>query len=96
MSEKAKGPVAKVRVGAISCSVWENQISVNGTDKTVLKASVERRYKASDGTWKSSTSFSRSEVPIAVYCLGKAFEKMIGEESGESDTDSGVQEEVVI
>ena len=46
----------------------------------MLKASVERRYKDSSGEWKSSNSFSRSEIPLANYCLNKAFEYMVEEQ----------------
>ena len=38
-------PVKKVGAGAISCSLWENQIAVGGIPTMVLKATVERRYK---------------------------------------------------
>ena len=43
----------------------------------MLKASVQRRYKDKDGEWKSSQSFSRNEIPLAIYCLQKSFEKII-------------------
>ncbi len=63
----------------MSCALWENEIAVEGTTKTVLKASVSRRYKDKNGDWKSSQSFSRNEIPLAVWCLEKAFEKIIVE-----------------
>ncbi len=40
----AAQPIARFRAGQISCAIWENEIQVNGTTKTVLKASVSRRY----------------------------------------------------
>jgi hypothetical protein len=88
-------PVAKFKAGQISSALWENEITVNGKKVTVLKASVQRRYKDSkDGQWKSSTSFSRNEIPLAIYCLQKSFEHMI---EGNKDDDSGsVEEEVVM
>ena len=86
-------PIAKFRAGQVSCALWENSIQVNGSAKTVLKASVERRYMDKDGSWKSTTSFSRNEIPLAVYCLEKAFEAIISEEKG--DNGNGVAEEVV-
>jgi len=73
--------------GGVSVSLWENEINVNGQVKTALKASVQRRYKDKDGQWKSSGSFSRNEIPLAMHCLQKAFEFMI-ESPGESG-DSG-------
>ncbi|MFC1805830.1 hypothetical protein ACFL09_02490 [Planctomycetota bacterium] len=42
-------PLARFRAGQISCAIWENETEVNGTTKTVLKASVSRRYKDRDG-----------------------------------------------
>ena len=65
-------PIAKVRAGSISCALFENDIQVNGQVKTVLKATVARRYKADDGSWKSSGSFSRNEIPLAIWCVQKA------------------------
>ena len=72
-------PLKKFEAGQISAALWENEITVNGESKTVLKASVNRRYKDSDGTWKSSGSFSRNEIPMAIYCLMKAFAAMVEE-----------------
>ena len=92
----AQKPIAKFRAGGlISCALWENDIQVNGSTKTILKASIQRRYKDSDGNWKSSTSFSRNEIPLAIYCLQQAFEAMIGEQNLETGG-NGVEEEAVM
>jgi len=62
----------------------------------VLKASVERRYKDKDGAWKSSQSFSRNEIPLAVYVLERAFEAIVNEETAQNgDGGNGVGEEAV-
>ena len=85
-------PLAKFRAGGISCALWENQVPTqNGLKREVLKATIERRYKAADGTWKSSNSFGRNEIPLAIFCLARAFEKIIGEEQ----QNDSVPEEVV-
>jgi hypothetical protein len=80
LSEETKmaKPVAKFRAGPVSAAIWENEITVNGKKGVMLKASVERRFKDKDGQWKSSNSFSRNEIPLAVYCLQKSFEHIIG------------------
>jgi len=85
-------PTAKFRAGPVSAAIWENEITVNGKKAVMLKASVERRYKDKDGQWKSSNSFSRNEIPLAVYCLQKSFEHIIGAQQEEEGT---VEEEVV-
>jgi len=85
-------PVAKFRAGQVSAAIWENEITVNGKKAVMLKASVERRFKDKDGQWKSSNSFSRNEIPLAVYCLQKSFEHII---ESQQDEEGGVEEETV-
>jgi hypothetical protein len=93
LSEETKmaKPVAKFRAGQVSAAIWENEITVNGRKAVMLKASVERRYKDKDGEWKSSNSFSRNEIPLAIYCLQKSLEHIIGAQQ----EDDGVEEETV-
>jgi len=84
-------PVAKFRAGAVSAALWENEAKVNGRTVKMLKATVERRFKdPKTDSWKSSGSFSRNEVPLAIFCLQKAFEKMI-----ETEAEDTPQEEVI-
>ena len=70
-------PIEKFRAGPIACALWENEITMDGQTKTILKASVSRRYKDRKGIWQTSQSFSRNEIPLAVYCLLRAFDAMI-------------------
>jgi len=85
-------PVAKFTAGQVSAAIWENQVTTKaGKQVTMLKATVERRYKDRDGQWKSSSSSARNEIPLAIYCLQKAMEHII---EGQKD-DDGVEEEVV-
>lgn len=87
----AQKPVYKVRAGAVTCAVWTNDITVGGKKKAVLKATVERRFKDANDEWKSSGSFSRNEIPLAVYALQQAFEYML-ENPAERDDDNEVEE----
>ena len=88
-------PVAKFRAGQVSAALWENHVQVKGADVAMLKATVQRRYKDRDGQWQSSASFGRNEIPLAIYCLQKAFEKIIEKEKDEADND-GIVEEMVL
>ena len=88
-------PVAKFKAGQVSSALWENQIQVKGQTINILKASVQRRYKDKDGNWQSSGSFSRNEIPLAIYCLQKCFEKII-EKQGEAVNGNGNVEEIPI
>ena len=76
-----------------SSRVWsgdhlESSIPVNGSNKTLLKATVERRYKDKDGSWKSTASFGRAEIPLVADCLSKAFEAIVSEETAQNGSAS--------
>jgi len=88
-------PIAKFRAGAVSAALWENDIDVKGRTITILKATVQRRYKDKDDNWQSSGSFSRNEIPLAIYCLQKCFEKII-EKQGEAANGNDNVEEIAI
>ena len=86
-------PVAKFTAGRVSAAIWENDVMTRSGQKvTMLKATIERRYRDKDGQWKSSGSFSRNEIPLAVYCLQKSFEHMI---EGQKDDENVIEEEAV-
>ena len=74
-------PVKKFRVGQVNCALRENELTVNGSTVTKLSATLERRYKDKNEQWKSSNSLGRNEIPLAIYCLEKAFEAMVEERS---------------
>ena len=87
-------PLRTWKAGSVSAALWSNQAKMNGQSVTMLKATVERRYKDSNGDWKSSGSFSRNEIPLVIYCLEKAFETMVEERSDE--VSSNIEEETVM
>jgi len=87
-------PVAKFKAGQVSSAVWKNQIQVKGATVEILKATVQRRYKGRDGNWQSSGSFSRNEIPLAIYCLEKAFDAIITIQKEES-VNNNIEEVVV-
>ncbi len=94
-------PVAKFKAGQVSSALWENQVQVKGAAVTILKATVQRRFKGRSGEWQSSGSFSRNEIPLAIHCLQKAFEKIIdiqseGSGNGNGNTNSNNIEGVAI
>ena len=86
-------PLKKFRAGQISCALWENEVTVSGRKISVLKATVERRYKDANGEWKSSQSFGRQEIPLVRWCLDKAFDLMLEEQGSQAEE---VAEEQVV
>jgi len=86
----AQKPKAKFAAGTVSAAIWENEVTArNGKQVKLLKATVERRYKDSNGNWKSSGSFGRNEIPLAIYCLEKAFDAIINANKGDDDNETG-------
>ena len=75
------GPLKKFRAGQISCALWENEAKVNGRMVRMLKTTVERRYKDKNNQWQSSNSFGRNDIPLVKYCLDRAFEAIVEEQS---------------
>ena len=86
-----KQPVHKVKAGAVSCALWHNEAKVDGRSVTILKATLDRRYRKGTGNWKSGGSFSRNEVPLAIWCLQRAFDYMLEKQPEEGQ----VEEEAV-
>ena len=86
-------PVQKFRAGSVSCAIWENDAMVGGRSVKMLKASVERRYRDASGTWKSSSSFARTEIQDVIYCLQKAFEAITDKTT--EPVENGAEEETV-
>ncbi len=70
-------PAANFRAGTITAAVWENDIEINGNQIKALRTSVERRFRTKEGQWKSSSTFSRNDIPLAIHCLQKAFDFMV-------------------
>jgi hypothetical protein len=90
--EKQK-PLCKFRAGQISSAVWENSINVNGRTVTVMKATVQSRYRDNQtGTWKTSGSYGKNEIPRLIYVLQKAYDTMMTEENTKTEDNSGDEE----
>ena len=87
-------PVAKFQAGCVTCALWENEATVNGRQITIMKATLERRFMDSRGEWRTAGSFARNEIPLAIFCLGKAFEAIIARDC-ERRSSAVTQEEVV-
>src|SRR5438552_464641 len=77
MAKSPNSPAFTYRRKGVSVSVFENQ-SQEGNP--YYKTSLQRIYK--EGTeFKSTTSLSRDDLPVAQLLLGKAFEFILEAES---------------
>jgi hypothetical protein len=57
--QKAKNlPVAKIRVGSITASIFENA----GEKGTTRNVTFERRYRDAQGAWHTATSYNADDL----------------------------------
>ena len=85
-------PMDRFRAGGVTAALWDNQVQFKGKPVRLLKVSIERRYKDKNGLWQSSTSFGRNEIPLAIYCLQQAFDKIIQMQNEELKASGEVEE----
>jgi len=88
MENNNNGPVARFKAGSITAAVWDNNVKVKDSIRSIKKVTVERRYTDKDGNWKSSTSFARDEIALVKYCLDQAFAFMLETPESSSEGDS--------
>lgn len=74
---ETKQPKRVFRAGGVTCAIWERETFIDGVSKSMLRASVSKRYKTRYGHWRSSFSFSSAEIPVVIDMLKEAFEAMV-------------------
>jgi hypothetical protein len=72
-------PEMNFRAGAVSASIWRNQIKTkDGQDREIMSVTFNRSYKDKDSDeWKRTSSLRTMDLPKAVVVLNKAFEYLI-------------------
>ena len=87
MAQASFKPVKVFRSRGVSASVFANHAKSDGRNITFHKVSLQRTYKDGD-EWKTTTSFSRDDLPIARLLLDRAWEFILEAETSHSaDTD---------
>ena len=77
-TETKNPPAAKVRVGLITASIWENT-----NDKgTFHNVTFERRYKDAQGNWQSSHSYNAGDLLDLAKAADLAHTKIIEARNG--------------
>jgi len=73
-------PEKVIRFGAISASVFANEIDTDRGKKTMRNVKIQRRYRSGD-EWKTSSSFTLSDLPIAIAVMQHALEHLADKEA---------------
>lgn len=87
----ANKPERKFRAGAVSATIWKNEMQNSEKKFAFHTISLERGYKDKAGEWKSTSSLRTTDLPKAALVLGKAYEYLILN----APEEDGVVEEVV-
>lgn len=83
---ESNGPVKKFMAGAVSAALWSHTTTLkDGRSLDLLSVSLDRRYKDSDGEWKSTGSFKENDIPKAMLVLAKAYEFMTSKDDDDYD-----------
>ncbi len=77
-------PEKVIRFGVISASVFTNEIETDGGKRTIRNVKLQRRYRNGDGEWKSSSSFTLADLPVAVEVLKQATDYVASKEAVET------------
>ena len=78
-------PEKRFKCGNCEAAIFENEINASGKLITVKKTAIQKRYKDSEGEWKSTHSLDKNEIPKMILALSKAFEYLTMGESNATD-----------
>ena len=83
-------PEKKIKVGAVSASVWKRTVEKDGRSFVVRQVTLDRSYKDRNGEWKSVNSYDTNDIPKAVMALVNAYKHIL-----DAPDDKVVVEDVV-
>ena len=64
--------------------MFTNEVETDGGSKTIRNVKLQRRYRNGDGEWKTSTSFTLTDLPVAMEVLRLATDYVAGQEAIET------------
>lgn len=76
----AKKPAKTFRSRGVSAAVFTNRSTVRGREVDFHKVSLQRTYKDGD-QFKTTSSLSRDDLPLAQFVLGQAWAWILTEEA---------------
>jgi hypothetical protein len=75
-------PEKKIRSGAISATIWNNEQDTPNGKVAYKTVSFERTYKDKNGQWQVTNKLRGADIPRAVLVLNKAYEHIsLGEDA---------------
>ena len=75
-------PEKTFRIGAVSASVFVNEIETENGKRHIRSVALQRRYRDDEsGEWKSSNSFGLGELPQTLAVLDLAMKHVADKEA---------------
>jgi hypothetical protein len=78
-------PEKRIKCGSCEAAIFENQIKSKDRTVKLKKVAILKRYKSSEGEWKSTHSLDKNEIPKMILALFKAYEYLIMGEKNDSE-----------
>ena len=78
-------PEQSFKCGACEAAIFENEVARNGAKVKIKKVSFQKRYKSSEGEWKTTYSLDVNDIPKAILALSKAYEYLVLGNNGTSE-----------
>jgi hypothetical protein len=72
-TQPAKPPITKIRVGLITASIWERLVK----EKPFYTVTFERRYKTTNGEWKTSHGYDAAGLAELRMAASLAHDKVL-------------------
>jgi len=79
--ETAKAPVARIRLGLLSASIWQRA----NADNLFYSVSFERRYRDSQKTWQSTHNYDVNDLLLLTKLADLAHTEILKLQAGEAD-----------
>ncbi len=76
-------PIHEIKFGAVIASIWDN----SKDDKPFYSTTVARLYITDDGTWKRTSSFGISDLPLVAKAADMAHTHICTELLKSQDSD---------
>jgi hypothetical protein len=75
-------PEKVYRIGAVSGSVFVNEVDTEGGKRQIRNVNLQRRYRDDgSGDWKSASSFGLADLPAAITVLQMALDHVASKEA---------------
>lgn len=83
-------PEHKVKVGAVTASIWKREVKKNGNTFTVRQVSLDRTYKDKNDEWQSTNSYDTNDIPKAILALSRAYQGILDAAKSDANGDGDV------